>query len=582
MYMYYRCLMDKNNSLNNITQASVLEVAMETSLPTEILNAIDEKFGTQAAQETSMSTSVGGIGPLLRDRVISQANRGLKVTGVCLLYDTVWAQAWHGWNHLYLERKSIGHYLRDVLEQTGLSLDLLLFDNTTVKVNVWKAAYSAASVYFLDCPEIANVVYPCEEDAPPLTQNPHDWAEKQRLKQSWLAGRGALALVKHLAFKPDFIIQSETPTLFAHPRLYKDEFQKDPFFSQTKCIFNDHTPLEYAHPIWPRSTLDLVKMDPAIYKPFIKNDKIDVTQLLVAKADGVFGVAEKHAHVMRAMPSLKEYSQKIKHITNGVSQDPWQKHVFQQADSMSDQNLLAAKDKLKKEFTDWIWRRACLWPTWAKTMRNKPIVLWTRRITSYKRLDLLHTLFKNPDLRKCFLETGIVLIVGGRVYQRDNVSEKMVYNLVELLNQDQELGDRIIFLQNFNVFDAPRLFYGADGAIMLSNDGREASATGFMKAQMNGGVIIANPDGAIPEFVTFKGKEKAGETANGFGVSYTNGEPDIKSFMKALEDFSAMYKNSAQHAAMMRAALKQTSKVSIERTTDETIEFYKRILEIGN
>jgi hypothetical protein len=61
-----------------------------------------------------------------------------------------------------------------------------------------------------------------------------------------------------------------------------------------------------------------------------------------------------------------------------------------------------------------------------KVAKGKAIVLWTRRITSYKRLDLLHTIFRDPEKRKRFLATELMLVVGGRVYQRDNVSEQMV------------------------------------------------------------------------------------------------------------------------------------------------------------
>jgi glucan phosphorylase len=125
--------------------------------------------------------------------------------------------------------------------------------------------------------------------------------------------------------------------------------------------------------------------------------------------------------------------------------------------SLSDNDLIAVKEKLKSEFLEWLWRRALLWPHWAKKMRAHPVALWTRRITSYKRLDILERIFHDPVRRKAFLGHGVVLVVGGRIYQRDNVSEKMVYGLVEFLNRDEELGERVIFLHNYNVWEAPAL-----------------------------------------------------------------------------------------------------------------------------
>ncbi|HRY29825.1 MAG TPA: glycogen/starch/alpha-glucan phosphorylase [Elusimicrobiota bacterium] len=563
---------------------AVMELAMEMALTDDILDKIAAKHGPRMACDAAMSTSVGGIGPLLRERVIAQAEKGVNVVGVSLLYETVWRQGLHNWNHLFLERRTVGDAIRSVLTDTGITLTLALYDKTQVTVKVWKTAYGEAPVYFLDCPDIANVVYPCQEDSPEKTPDPTWWADQQRLKQSWLVGRGALALAKTLNFKPDVIVLSETPTLFVHHRLIKDEFQKDPLFDGTRYIFNDHTPLEYAHPIWPIHTLRQLNMDPEIYSPFLAGSgdhaHVDITRLLVATAEGVFGVAKKHGVVMRAMPSLKDYASKINSITNGVSEAIWQNKVFSFADKLSDADLLAAKEKLKESFIGWLWRRAGLWPVWVRVARKKAFLLWTRRITSYKRLDILQRVLLDPQMRKRFLATDIVLIVGGRIYQRDNVSEKMVYGLVELLNEDQELGDRIIFLDNYNVWEAPKLFHAADGAIMLADDGREASATGFMKAQMNGGLIIANSDGAVPEFVHFLDQSPADKT-NGFGVSYVNGQPDPGSFMAALENFDAVYKNPNRRAAMMRSALVVTPQVSVRRTVDDTIAFYNQVIAGG-
>jgi starch phosphorylase len=523
-----------------------------------------------------MSTSVGGIGPLLRERVIALADESVDVAGVSLLYDTVWSQGWQGWNHLFLERRQAGRYVREVLQDAGVTLSLPFYDGEVKQVKVWKAAYGKAPVYFLDCPGVTDVVYPCSEDAPRGTPNAYEWADHQRMRHSWLVGRGALALAKALNFKADFIVQSETPTLFAHPRLFKDEYQADPFFRDALCIFNDHTPLEYAHPIWPKAVLDRVKTDPALYEPFMRNGQMDVTQFLVAKADGVYGVAKKHAVVMRAMPSLKPYADKIGSITNGVSRALWQNPAFSEIENVSDQELIARKEKLKAETIDWLWRRANLWPAWGKAVKGKPLALWTRRITSYKRLDLLAVIFNNASLRERFLKTDVILAVGGRVYQRDNVSEKMVYKLVDFLNTDQEVGDRVVFLQNYNVWEAPRLFHGADASIMLSDDGREASATGFMKAQMNGGAVIANMDGAVPEFVFDAG---AARPQNGFAVNYANSQPDPESFVRGLEAFSAAYRDPARRAAMIRAAVAVTGDVGVDRTAREMNDFFRGLLD---
>src|SRR5207237_2476785 len=108
-----------------------------------------------------------------------------------------------------------------------------------------------------------------------------------------------------------------------------------------------------------------------------------------------------------------------------------------------------------------------------------------------KRMDLLWSICKDPNSKRQFLEADIVLLIGGRIHQHDDQAQTMVYNLLDLIALDKALQERIVFLDNFNVWMAPRLFWGADAAIMLADDGREAAATGFMNTQKNGDIILA-------------------------------------------------------------------------------------------
>ena len=104
---------------------------------------------------------------------------------------------------------------------------------------------------------------------------------------------------------------------------------------------------------------------------------------------------------------------------------------------------------------------------------------------------------------------------------------------------------------------------------------REASATGFMKGQMNGAAILATADGAVPEFVFFeKGK---GHDVNGFHVPYVNGEPTPEGLLRGLESFDQAYRDPARAAAIMRAAIAVTPMVSVKRTCDEMLQLYDRI-----
>lgn len=102
----------------------VVEVAMEMAFPHDFLDAITKQFGPEITRSCAMSTSVGGIGPLLKERVIEQGEKGLNVVGVSLLYESVWAQAWHEWGQINLQKRNVGKVLRQVLTPTDLGFSL--------------------------------------------------------------------------------------------------------------------------------------------------------------------------------------------------------------------------------------------------------------------------------------------------------------------------------------------------------------------------------------------------------------------------------------------------------------------------
>lgn len=558
----------------------ILEVAMEIAFTPVFLEEVTRRYGARAARDAAMSTSVGGIGPLLRERIVAQAEDGNEVVGVTLLYESTWVQSWFDWGQLHLEKRQVASYLRETLTDSGIRFSLPLFDGGSADVQVWQADYGKGRVYFLDAPPLTQVVYPSEEDAAHKTADPLAWSEDLRFRQSWLVGRGALALAKALQFSPDAIVMSETPTLFACPRLVQDEWANDAFFAQAKVVFNDHTPLEYAHPVWSRETLAKLRIDASDYVPpkgTSSTGPVDVTRLLIAKADGVFGVAEKHGRVMRAMPSLKDYSDKIQSITNGIYTPYWQAASLAGHAAMSDEQLLEAKAKLKNDLLDMVWRHYGLWKSWKEQVTGRPLVLWTRRITGYKRLDLLGAVLRDGAMERRFLETGIVMLIGGRIHQHDDQAQTMIYDLLDRLSTNPALRERIVFLDNFNVATAARLFQGADAAVMLADDGREASATGFMKAQVNGDLIIATEDGAIPESVIFLGQEKPGQTGNGIQVPYSGMHPTASGFLNALSDLVPLLTDPAKHARMVRSALAAEPQVSVARTACDMSAFFKRI-----
>jgi glycosyltransferase involved in cell wall biosynthesis len=342
------------------------------------------------------------------------------------------------------------------------------------------------------------------------------------------------------------------------------------------------------------ATLDLVKVDSTIYGKmpawFPERRSLDVTSLLIGVCDGTFGVAKKHKRVMQAMPSLKNYASRIQSITNGVRRKDWQAPEFVNYGQLSDEEIFKLKDQKRAELVEWAWRRFHLWRSWADEAKNKKIILWTRRITPYKRLDTLLKLLKDPAMRTRFLATDVIMFIGGRIHQQDNHAQDIVFDMLDLMAKDKEVEKRVVFVDNFNVWEAPILFQGCDGTVMMADDTREASATGFMKAQMNGAAVVATNDGAVPEFVLFQNNMADDETlagqdapdaksVNGFKVPYVRHEPTPVGLLEALEAFDKTFKDSAQAIKLIRAAFDVTPYVDVARTVKETIVFYEQVLK---
>jgi len=563
-------------------QQIIVETAMEIALTPDILRAIEKKFGLYAAVRAAMSTSVGGIGPLIRERIIAQAELGVNVIGVSLLYEYVWLQRWHSWGELFLERADAACFIRPVLKKMDNSLIVRMPDGRDIKTDVWEAEYGkGGKAYFLDAVSISDVVYPGAEDAPEEAENPAGWSAEMRLQQSWLLGRGTIKLLQLFGIAPDVVILSETPAIFTIHNLTGKTPDKESLFKKTKYIFNDHTPLEYAHPVWPENLMKQYKVKPEFYNSLesFKNgrNRIDITQLLVDRADGVYGVSLKHGAVMRSMPTLRHYADKIETITNGVSRDIWQTPELKDYSNLDDAEILSIKKEEKSRLVDWMWMRFKFNSVWKEEKKKYPLVFWMRRVTAYKRLDILKEIILRDNLRQRFSVLNLTILLGGRIHQTDMHSDRLVFDLLDAIQKYPEIERSVVFLNNFNVYEAPRLYKGIDAAVMISDKGKEAAATGFMKAQLNGAVVIATEDGAVPESVFFYNKPLKGVQANGFLVEYADSCPTPEGLLKAFEEFSYAYNDKEQFVKMIRSSLAQSDRVDVKRTASQMLAMYKRL-----
>ena len=141
-----------------------------------------------------------------------------------------------------------------------------------------------------------------------------------------------------------------------------------------------------------------------------------------------------------------------------------------------------------------------------------------KRIHEYKRqlMNALRILYIYDQLKKGkllnFYKT--TFIIGGKAaasYKKAIQTIALIKDIQELVNNDPDVNDKmkVVFLTNFNVSYAEKVYAGANFSEQISTAGTEASGTGNMKFMMNGSPTIGTLDGANIEIV-----EEAGSKNN--------------------------------------------------------------------
>ena len=270
------------------------------------------------------------------------------------------------------------------------------------------------------------------------------------------------------------------------------------------CNFTTHTPVEAGHD---KFAYDMVQrtMGDFIDQPTLKAlagaDVLNMTCLALNLSDYVNGVAKRHAEVSQKLyPGYRVHA-----ITNGVHPFTWthpsfaklydthlpgwchEPGILVRADSISDAAIWEAHTQAKSHLIE---RVKAL--TGVTLYPKIPILGFARRMTAYKRPDLLFTDIER--LKRIAQERSFQLVLAGRAHPHDEGGKRLIESVHKYM---RDLSDvvRIVFLPNYDMDIAMAMVSGVDLWLNTPLRPLEASGTSGMKAAFNGVPSLSVLDG---------------------------------------------------------------------------------------
>ena len=275
----------------------------------------------------------------------------------------------------------------------------------------------------------------------------------------------------------------------------------------------------------------------------INNGKVYMAWLAIHAGFSVNGVAELHTKLLKEV-ELKDwfdmYPEKFNNKTNGITQrrwllsanpeladfitkrigSGWEKDLTKLKglekyldDDKSLRELMAIKADNKRRLADFL-----------KHSQNEIIDpdsifdVQVKRLHEYKRqlMNILHIMYvynkmlEDPSYKPA-KKTYIFGAKSASGYRRAKSIIKLINTVAERINNDRRVNDtlHVVFVENYRVSVAEKIFPAADISEQISTAGLEASGTSNMKFMCNGALTMGTMDGANIEIVEEAGKENA-------------------------------------------------------------------------
>lgn len=273
----------------------------------------------------------------------------------------------------------------------------------------------------------------------------------------------------------------------------------------------------------------------------INGNMIHMAWLAIYGSHKVNGVAALHTEILKNK-ELKDwyelYPEKFLNKTNGITQRRWLLQSNPQLASLITEligdawitdlselkkleaylddekvlkRILDIKHEKKVELTEFLKRTQGI-----EINPDSIFDVQIKRLHEYKRqllnifqiIGLYNRLKLNPSMNF----TPVTYIFGAKAAPGYFVAKgiiRLINEVAQMINKDPDVNSKlkVVFVENYRVSVAQKLFPAADISEQISTAGKEASGTGNMKFMLNGALTLGTMDGANVEIVEEAGKE---------------------------------------------------------------------------
>ncbi|MFG2408415.1 alpha-glucan family phosphorylase [Streptomyces brevispora] len=523
------------------------QLAQGVELPAAIAYFSPE-FGVTAA----LPQYSGGLGILAGDHLKAASDLGVPLVGVGLLYrhgyfrQSLSRDGWQQEHYPVLDPNELPLTLLREADGTPSEVVLALPGGRSLHAHIWQAQVGRVPLLMLDSDVEGNA--PGERE---VTDRLYGGGSEHRLLQEMLLGIGGVRAVRtycrltgHPA--PEVFHTNEGHAGFLGLERIRElsgtglDFGSAVESVRAGTVFTTHTPVPAGIDRFDRELVARHFGDDGEL-PGVSAER--VLQLGMETYDGgdpgVFnmavmglrlaqranGVSTLHGAVSREMfaglwPGFDAPEVPITSVTNGVHAPTWVAPEIYRlrtesggtpgrwdaAAGIPDRQLWDLRRTLREQLVTEVRQRLhASWRTrgaqaaelgWIDGVLDPDVLTigFARRVPSYKRLTLM--LRDRDRLRGLLLhpERPIQIVVAGKAHPADDSGKRLVQELVRF-SDDPRVRHRIVFLPDYGMAMAQKLYPGCD--VWLNNPLRplEACGTSGMKAALNGCLNLSVLDG---------------------------------------------------------------------------------------